>query len=352
MKNGSCNSRPEPTDLPMETTQESFLKRLIRGNQTTLTIFALLVAIFIITGLVHRTFWSSGNVTNMLRYAGLYGIIAIGVSFVIITGGIDLSIGSLIGLTGVLFPMLLIDKMPGAPVIVVIGIVLAISVLIGLIHGLLITKVRLQPFVVTLCGLLIYRGLARTVANDQTKGFGNEFTGLRETMVKGELFGAIPMPFVWTIVIGIVAAVLLNMTTFGRYLLALGRNEQAAKFSGINTDRMKIFAYMICSLLAGFGGIMFVLDSNGATPSKFGNFYELWAISGAVLGGCSLRGGEGAIAGVICGTALVQLTTTAVFFLGVPDALKWSVMGFIILLGVTVDEVLNRYAAKRRASAL
>jgi ribose transport system permease protein len=115
---------------------------------------------------------------------------------------------------------------------------------------------------------------------------------------------------------------------------------------------MKIFAYMICSLLAGFGGIMFVLDNAGATPSSFGNFYELWAISGAVLGGCSLRGGEGSIAAVICGTALVQVTTTAVFFLGVQDALRWTVMGFIILLGVTTDQLLNRYAAKRRTAAL
>ncbi len=334
----------------METTQEPFIKRLVRGNQKTLGIMALLVLIFVFTGLRERSYWTEANVMNMLRYIGLFGIIAIGVSFVIITGGIDLSIGSLIGLMGVLFPILLIEKMPEAPIAVAFAIVLSLSLLIGLIHGLLITKLRLQPFLVTLCGLFIYRGIARSVAKDTTKGFGNEFTGLRETLVKGELFGVIPMPFIIVLVIGVLAAVLLNMTTFGRYLLALGRNEQAAKFSGINTDRMKIFAYMICSLLAGFAGIMFVLDTNGATPSKFGNFYELWAISGAVLGGCSLRGGEGAIAGVICGAALVQITTTAVFFLGVSDTHKFTVIGIFILIGVTVDELLNRYAAKRRAS--
>jgi ribose transport system permease protein len=251
---------------------------------------------------------------------------------------------------GVMFPMLLMETMPDAPIAAAFAIILSLSLMIGLIHGLLITKLRLQPFLVTLCGLFIYRGIARSVANDSTKGFGNEYTGLRETLVKGELFGLIPMPFIIVLLIGIVAAVLLNMTTFGRYLLALGRNEQAAKFSGINTDRMKILAYMICSLLAGFGGIMFVLDTNGATPSKFGNFYELWAISGAVLGGCSLRGGEGSIAGVICGAALVQITTTAVFFLGVSDTHKFTVIGVFILLGVTVDELLNRYAARRRAT--
>lgn len=333
----------------METTPP-FIKRLVQGNQKTFGILGLLLLIFVLTGLKERSYWSEANVMNMLRYIGLYGIIALGVAFVIITGGIDLSIGSLIGLMGVLFPMLLIEKMPEAPIPVAMAIILSLSLFIGFIHGVLITKLRLQPFLVTLCGLFIYRGIARSVANDSTKGFGNEFTGLRETLVKGELFGFIPMPFVIVLIIGAACAVLLNMTTFGRYLFALGRNEQAARFSGINTDRVKIMAYMICSLLAGFGGMMFVLDTNGATPSKFGSFYELWAISGAVLGGCSLRGGEGSIAGVICGAALVQITTTAVFFLGVSDTHKFTVIGAFILLGVTVDELLNRYSARRRAS--
>ncbi len=334
----------------METTQEPFVKRLVRENQKTLGIIGLLVLIFVLTGLKEQSYWSEANLMNMLRYIGLYGIIAIGVAFVIITGGIDLSIGSLIGLMGVAFPMLLTETMPEAPVALAFAIILSLSLLIGLVHGLLITKLRLQPFLVTLCGLFIYRGIARSVADDSTKGFGNDYTGLRETLVKGELFGIIPMPFIIVLLIGLVAAILLNMTTFGRYLLALGRNEQAARFSGINTDRMKILAYMICSLLAGFGGIMFVLDINGATPSKFGNFYELWAIAGAVLGGCSLRGGEGSIAGVICGAALVQITTTAVFFLGVSDTRKFTVIGAFILIGVTVDELLNRYGAWRRGS--
>jgi ribose transport system permease protein len=233
----------------METTPDSFIKRFLRDNRKTLSIFALLIGIATLTGIAHNTFWSPTNLTNMLRYVGLYGVIAIGVSFVIITGGIDLSIGSLIGLTGVLFPMLLLEIMPNAPVIVAVAIVLGLSLVVGLIHGLLITKLKLQPFLVTLCGLLIYRGFARAVAGDRTKGFGNEYSELRNFMVKNDIFG-IPMPFVWMLLIGLVAAVLLNKTTFGRYLLALGRNEQAARFSGINTDRMKIFAYMICSLLA------------------------------------------------------------------------------------------------------
>ena len=129
----------------MENTQEPLLKRLIRGNQKTLGIIGLLFLIFAVTGMVECSYWSQANLMNMLRYIGLYGIIAIGVSFVIITGGIDLSIGALIGLMGVLFPMLLIEQMPDAPVPVAIAIILSLSLLAGLIHGLLITKLKLQP---------------------------------------------------------------------------------------------------------------------------------------------------------------------------------------------------------------
>jgi ribose transport system permease protein len=352
----------------------SFFKSFLSANQKTLGIIGLLFFVFGMTGIVQMfmedgdsmlgraSFWGGENVSNRFRDIGLYGIIAVGVAFVIVTGGIDLSIGSVIGFTGVLFAMLVTDGVPEfidsspnrEPLTpgMAFTVIISLSLLIGLIHGLLITKLRLQPFLVTLCGLFIYRGVARRVANDQTYGFGNQYTDLRDSLVKGEFLGFIPMSFVVLVLIAVVAAILLNKTTFGRYILALGRNEQAAHFSGVPTDRMKIYSYMICSLLAGFGGVMFVLDTNGATPSKFGNFYELYAISGAVLGGCSLRGGEGAIAGVVCGAALVQIASQAAFFLGVHDQLKYTVIGSLILVGVIVDEILKRYAARRRALSM
>ena len=147
-----------------------------------------------------------------------------------------------------------------------------------------------------------------------------------------------------------IAAIFLNQTIYGRYLLALGRNENAARFSGINTDKMTISAYMICSLLGGFGGMLFALDQNSVQPSTFGNFYELYAIAGAVLGGCSLRGGEGAITGVICGTAMVEVIKNAVFFLNVATESEFTVIGLVILTGVTIDELIKRFAAKQRAT--
>ena len=311
----------------------------------TLGIFLLLTAVFLITGIIEPHFMKVGNMINMARWTGLYGILSIGACFVIITGGIDLSIGSLVGLTGSLFPLLLVRE--GVPVVIGFILVFVCVLAIGLIHGFLITKLRLQPFIVTLCGLFIYRGIARYITGEINQGFGNGFGGVR-LLVKYRLFDKIPMPFIILIGFGIVAAVFLNKTVYGRYLLALGRNRDAARFSGINTDAMVIGAYVICSVLAGFGGILFALDQNSVQPSTFGNFYELYAIAGAVLGGCSLRGGEGAISGVIFGTAMVEVIKNSVFFLNVPTESEFTVIGFVILIGVTFDELIKRMAIGRR----
>jgi ribose transport system permease protein len=149
--------------------------------------------------------------------------------------------------------------------------------------------------------------------------------------------------------IALAAGVLLNRTVFGRYLLALGRNEQAARYSGINTDRMIILAYVLCSALAGFGGILFSLDINSVQPSGFGDFYELYAIAAAVLGGCSLRGGEGSILGVVIGTAVMRFLNNSINLLGIPSQLEFAIIGLVILAGVVTDELVKRWAAAQRA---
>ena len=145
------------------------------------------------------------------------------------------------------------------------------------------------------------------------------------------------------------AAVLLNRTIYGRYLLALGRNEQAARFSGINTTRITMMAYLICSLLAGLGGVLFALDVNSIQPSGLGEFYELYAIAAAVLGGCSLRGGEGTILGVLIGAAVMRVLYNAINILGIPTQLEFAIIGLVILGGVVTDEVIKRVVANRTA---
>lgn len=159
----------------------------------------------------------------------------------------------------------------------------------------------------------------------------------------------VPAPFFVFLIVGVVSAIFMNQTIYGRYLLALGRNEQAARFSGIKTDRMVILAYVICAGCAGLGGILFALDLNSIQPAQHGNFYELYAIAAAVLGGCSLRGGEGTILGVIIGAAVMRVLRNSIFLVGIPDQLEFAIIGGVILVGVIVDEVVRRMSVTQRA---
>ena len=314
-----------------------------------LGILGLLLAIFVVTWIVEPKFVSAYNLQNIIRWTSLFGIISIGVAFVIITGGIDLSIGSLIGLVGCLLPMLLAAGY--SPVIALLAVVV-LSLAIGLMHGLLITRLGLQPFVVTLCGLLFYRGFARWLTHDQVQGFGSSYEGLRQLAIgKVSLGGgfALPIPFFLLVLAGVLAALFLNRTIWGRYLLALGRNETAARYSGIQIERMKVLAYVLCSGTAGLGGILFALDVNSVQPAAHGNFYELYAIAAAVLGGCSLRGGEGSILGVVIGAAVMRLLYNAINVSGIPTQLEFAIIGGVILAGVIADELIRRVASRRRA---
>ena len=322
-----------------------------------LGILMLFVVVFVLTAFQNPKFINAYNLQNLIQRASLFGIIGIGVSFVIITGGIDLSIGSMIALVGTMFPYLLITA--GVSVPIAICVVLGVALLIGLIHGLLITKLKLQPFVVTLCGLLIYRGGARWLTGDAVQGFGRDYGDLRQLAIGkiplGELpfVGkfALPVPFLLFLGLAIVAAIFLNKTIYGRYMLALGRSEQAARYSGIDTHLMTILAYIICAGVAGFGGLLFAFNQNSIQPANFGNFYELYAIAAAVLGGCSLRGGEGSIFGVMVGAAVLPLLRNSINLLGLPMTLEFAIIGFVILSGVMIDEVVKRIAANRRRAA-
>ena len=321
-----------------------------------LGIFILLIVVYLATLIMsdlmtgRQSFLSAFNQENLLRRTALFGIIGIGVAFVIITGGIDLSIGSVICLVGVGFPWMLTEW--NVPVGIALPVVVIVSLLIGLSHGVLVTYLKLQPFIVTLCGLLLYRGLTRGLTNDQTAGFQGEFKTLR-WFANGEIpitsgFG-LPVPLIILILIAVAASIFLNRTIYGRYLLALGNNEDAARFSGIDTRRMTILAYVICSLLSGLGGLLFVLDTNSAQPVDFGNFYELFAIAAAVLGGCSLRGGSGTIIGVIIGTALIQLLRNMITLVDyIPQNSEFAVIGAVILAGAVGDEVAKRISASRK----
>jgi ribose transport system permease protein len=311
----------------------------------------LALALLLYAALLSRP--RGGSLQNQQTIAhriGFDGIMVLGVSVVIISGGIDLSIGSVVGLASVSFALLL-EKGFSAPMSMLL--VLAGAPLIGLIHGLFITKLRLQPFLVTLCGLFIYRGLARWATwteggTSRNVGLGDylaEVAGLR-FLALGNV-GGVPMTLIVMLGLAAVVAVVLHGSVYGRYLYAIGANEQAARYAGIATDRYKIGAYMFCSLMAALAGILEMLEVGSASPAEAGSWYELYAITGAVLGGCSLRGGEGTVPGIILGAAILPLLRSLCRFSGIHDDLHPTVVGVVLLLGTIIDEVVKRRAARR-----
>ena len=314
-----------------------------------LSVLLLLVSLCIVVGIANRQFLSVTNIQNMSRLIGTYGIFSIGVGFVIITGGIDLSLGSICALLGVLLSMMLVEW--GWPAAVALTVVLALGGLLGLAHGLLVTRLRLQPFIVTLCGLLLYRGIARYVAEDVTKGFGNN-VGFEwvAALASGSLAG-VPMPFVLLLGIGAMAWLVLHRSVYGRHLFATGRNEEAARYAGINTRAVITGAYVISGVLAAVSAVVVAFYTNSVSPSSHGNFYELYAIAAAVVGGCSLRGGEGSVVGIVLGAALLQVIRNLVNLLDIPGSLDFAVMGAVILIGAAADEILSADARRRRRAA-
>jgi len=282
------------------------------------------------------------NARNLLTLIGLFGILSLGQSFVIISGGIDLSIGSVVALLAILAADLL-DKGQGWSPVIVIPAILLLAMVIGAWHGVLVTKARMQPFVVTLCGLFFFRGIARVVSGDETRGFGSAFPKLA-WLANGFLpnsDGILPVPFLIFVVLAAIVAAFLHLTPYGRHLFALGANEESARFSGIRTHRLKVLAYVLCSFITGIGALLLGFNINSIGPANFGGFYELYAIAGVVLGGCSLRGGSGNILGVIIGAALIRVLTNLVSILEIPSQLEYVVIGAAILVGVLIDELFT-----------
>ena len=336
---GSETETGAATDLPQN------LRRLpVLGASKEVGILVLLVVLCLAGWAKNHDFISVVNLQNMAQLVGLYGIFSLGLGIIIITGGIDLSVGSAFALLGVLMAMMLSEHhWPAALAVVAI---IALGMGMGTIHGFLITRVGLQPFIVTLCGLLLYRGLARFISHDETKGFGTShgFEHLRDAAT-GSILG-VPTPFVILIILSVILWIVLHRSIYGRYLFAVGRNEEAARYSGINARGIIASAYILSGALVGIAGILIAFYTNSVSPSSHGNFYELYGIAAAVLGGCSLRGGEGSIIGILIGAALLQVLQNLVNLLGIDSSLNFAVMGAVILMGVIADQLFKRRKAR------
>ncbi|WP_412066704.1 ABC transporter permease [Rhizobium sp. SYY.PMSO] len=311
-----------------------------------LGLLLLIIVVGIVVAIINPRFLLPINLANTSNLIGLFGILSIGQAFVIITGGIELSVGSLVALLGVLFiDFIAVQNIPWA---VALPLILILGGVLGAIHSWLITKLNLQPFVVTLCGLLIYRGAARFYTADGTAGFafGQNFPTL-EFLTAGRFYG-VPNTFIALVIIAAVMWIVLHRSVYGRYLYAIGKNEEAAKYSGIRTRKMVTVSYVICGVLTALSAIYFAMYTRSISPASHGQFYELYAIAAAVLGGFSLRGGEGSLIGVVLGTILLQELQNLVNLLGIPSSLNFAVMGGVIMLGVLIDQQWSAMRAQRR----
>jgi ribose transport system permease protein len=314
-----------------------------------LGLLILILVIGSLTAAINPQFVSQVNLMNLANQIGLFGLISIGVGLVIITGGIELSVGSMFALLGIFFLDMLVNHEIAWPL--ALGLTILGGLALGSIHGLFVTRLKMQPFVVTLCGLLLYRGIARWYTADSTQGFGygGEYETL-EWLMSGRTYN-IPHTFIFLLIVATIMGVMLHKSVYGRYLFAVGKNEEAARFSGIPTKAVITGAYVIAGTLAGISAVFFVFYTQSVSPSAHGNFYELYAIAAAVLGGCSLRGGEGSIIGIVLGTVLLQVLQNLVNMLGIPSSLNFAVMGAVILLGVLADQQLQRRRQRQLAMA-
>ena len=309
----------------------------------------ILLAMLIAMTFLSEAFLTWRNLLNIVRQISVVGLIAIGVTMVIITGGIDLSSGSVLALAAVVATSLA-QRLDGAeikfqgldvPIIVPVVAALAVGALCGLVNGSLIANFKIPPFIATLGMMTVARGFALIYSERPVSGLRDDYNFIGQGYIPpGAPFG-IPVPIIILLVVAFAAHILLNNTRFGRHIYALGGNEQAARISGINIGRVKMGVYTLAGLLAGLSGL--VLSSRiGSGQPGLGRGYELDAIASAVIGGTSLSGGIGTIWGTIVGALIIGVLNNGLDLLNVSAYWQTIVKGSIIVIAVIIDERKNR----------
>lgn len=293
-------------------------------------LLALLVLVVLVT-ILNPNFIRPTNLLNLLRQVSINALLAFGMTFVIVTAGIDLSVGSILALSGVLSAGLIASGLPP-----ILGIIagLIVGSLSGFFNGFLVTKGKMAPFIVTLATMTIYRGLA-LIYTDGTpiSGFGGGY--VYQFLGRGYILG-VPFPVIIMAVMFIILYFLLHKMTFGRKTFSVGGNERAAFIAGVKTDRVKIWVYTISGFLSALAGIILVSRLNSAQPTA-GTSYELDAIAATVTGGTSLSGGTGRIAGTLVGALIIGTLNNGLNLLGVSSFYQQVVQGLVIIIAVLVD---------------
>lgn len=305
-------------------------------------------------------FLTSGNLTILVKHVAINAVLAVGVTFVILSGGIDLSVGSVAGLAGIIAGALihsgLVLKPFGVVVYLHTWLVVVVALLVGAVagavNGLLVAKVRVAPFIATLGSLYVARGAALLISNGATfpdlagkPELGN--TGF-PFLGAGSVAG-VPVPIWLMIVTAVAGALLASRTAFGRRVYAIGGNERAAELSGVRVDRVKFVVYVLSGVCAALVGLIIAAQLGAAHPAT-GETFELNAIAAVVLGGTSLMGGRGTVGGTIIGAFVIGVLADGLILLGVSEFWQIVIKGFVIVFAVILDQMQQRYSLRASAS--
>ncbi|PTE09675.1 ribose ABC transporter permease [Mesorhizobium helmanticense] len=310
-------------------------------------ILMVLVALVILMSVIAPNFNRVDNLLNIARSISVNAILAAGLTFVILTGGIDLSVGSIVAVSGVVAVVAAIGGWP-APAAILAG--MAVGAACGLVNGALTAYLALAPFIVTLGTMTFLRGLAYTI----TEGQPIVSSDLNFRDVGNGYLSGVPIPVLVMLVVYLVAWFILERTRYGRHVYAVGGNAQAARLAGVRVNRVTTSVYVIAGICAGLAGVIFAARVISAQPTA-GTGYELDAIAAVVLGGTSLAGGRGRIVGTLIGSVILGVLGTGLILLNVPFFTQLLIKGAVIILAVAIDSLkqrpfLFRAAAKARGA--
>jgi ribose transport system permease protein len=322
-----------------------YWKRMNGQQQDVVKSLGALVGISILAILVSpaapngsNIFLQLGNLTDVLRQGSIVGIISLAMTFVILTGGIDLSVGSILALSTTVVALVLTRWQSGlsypVEIVVAIFVALTVSTLSGVLSGAIIAVFDVQPFVVTLAGMIGVRGLAKWLSNNANVdvGFGQDVASTFSAIFRGKA-----ITITCYTGLAIVFYILLSRTIFGRYVRAVGDNERAALYAGLPIRRVKLWVYSLSGLLAGFAGVLYAAENHQGNPNA-GIGYELDAIAAVVIGGTRLSGGKGTIAGTIIGTLMIGVLTNMLRLNNVDSNVEMMIKGGLILLAVALQQ--------------
>lgn len=315
--------------------RNSGLNHFLQTYKTQISTFFALIVLCIILGFASESFFKVNNLLTVLLQSSINSIIAIGMTFVIITGGIDLSVGSIVALSAAVMGELSVNR--GVNPLLAMAIALGIGLIAGLMQGTIIAKINIPPFIVTLGGMTIWRGVALQFVK------GQNIYGLSESMTwlgSSDIFG-IPTPVITALIMYTIAWFILKRTKIGLYTYAIGGNEKASLLSGINLSRTKIFIYALNGGLCGLAAIIIAGRMNG-TSAVIGTGYELDAIAAVAIGGTSLSGGKGVIWGTLIGAVVMGVIRNGLNLLNVSSYYQMIIIGVVIVFAVAIDALRSK----------